>query len=381
MSAGVLYLVGSFQTGGTESQLVEILRRLDRSRFRPCVVCLERRGGLLAEVERLGVPVHEMRLGSLLAPRAWRALDRAASWARAREVRIIQGFLFHGGLYGALLKRRCPGTRLVVCEQSIHGFDARKHHLGRLVYYRETDVITANCEAVRRAVVARDGIGAARVRVVYGGVDTDRFAPRPRPAGAGPGPVVGFVGRLHPDKGPLLLASAAPRILAGAPGSRIVFVGDGPLRGEIEAAVRGTGAGGRVELLGDRRDVPELLAGMDLLVLPSAAEGFANAALEGQASGLPVVASDAGGNPEIVADGETGRIFPAGDADRLAACVVEILRDAAAARRMGEAGRRRVERLFPLAEMVRRHERLYDELLGRPEAEAARAAPAEVRAP
>ncbi|MBI3448540.1 MAG: glycosyltransferase [Acidobacteria bacterium] len=361
MTVGVAYIVGSFKSGGTETQLVEILRRLDRRRFTPYVLCLERRGGLLPEVEKLGVEVREMGFTRLASLRAWRSLRAQAAWMRGAKVRIVQGFQFHGALYGALLKRRCPGVRLIVCEQAIYGPNEARHRLARSFYYRSTDIVTANCEAVRRAVIERDGFDREKVVVIYGGVDIDRFRPA-APAG-GEGPVIGVVGRLHPDKGQRLLVEAAPAIFRGLPRAKILLVGDGPQRGEIEARVRELRLDGRIELLGDRRDVPSLLAGMDLLVLPSASEGFANAALEGSSSGLPVVVSDVGGNPEIVEDGITGRVFRPGDAAMLASCVVDLLRDPDTARRAGAAGRRRIETMFPLAEMVRRHERLYDRIL------------------
>ncbi len=372
MRIGVLYVVGSFKSGGTETQLVEILRRLDRERFAPYVLCLEKRGTQLAEVERLDVEIRETgfrRLASLRAARAFRSLD---AWLEERDIGVIHGFPFHGAFYGALLKRRRPGLRLMVAEQAIYGLSQARYRLGRRWYYRFVDMVTANCEAVRRAVAARDRIDPARIRVVYGGVDTERFAPgTAEPRTSGDRPVIGCVGRLHPDKGQLLLARAVPLVLSELPESRFLFIGDGPQRGELERLVGDLGIGSRVDLLGDRPDVPRLLAGLDLLVLPSTSEGFSNAALEGSACGIPVVASDAGGNPEIVVDGMTGRIFRNGDVRMLAGCILDLLREPGRARAMGEAGRRRVEAEFPLAAMVRRHEILYEEMV---RGEAARAA-------
>jgi glycosyltransferase involved in cell wall biosynthesis len=226
------------------------------------------------------------------------------------------------------------------------------------------DVLTANCEAVRRFVEARYGIERERIRVIYGGVDVRRFSPSPR-SDRGPGtpPVIGCVGRLHSDKGQMLLVSAAPAILKDFPAAKFVLAGDGPQRSEIEAAISRLGISESVRLLGDRRDVPEILAGIDVAVLPSTSEGFANAALEGLACGVPMVVSDAGGNPEIVTDRLTGRVFPAGDVSALAACIVEMLQDPARRGEMAREGRRMVETVFPLEEMVRRHEDLYEDVL------------------
>jgi glycosyltransferase involved in cell wall biosynthesis len=367
---GVLYVVGSFKSGGTETQLLEILRRLDRSRFQPIVVCFEKRGGLLPEVERLRVPVEEIGTKRFVSTITWRALRAHAARALSHGVRIIQGFHFHGSLYGALLKGRCAGARLVACEQALYGPDARHHRAARSWYYGRTDSVVANCEAVRQAVASRDRIDPDRIAVIYGGVDIERFRPRRAggslPAGfpGGSGPFVGLVGRLHPDKGQMLLVEAAPSILESVPGARFVLAGEGPQRAEIESAIAARNLAERFTLLGDRRDVPDLLGAFDLLVLPSASEGFSNAVLEGSASGIPVIASAVGGNPEIVVEGETGKLFPAGDRRALADAVIEVLREPGVAVAMGEAGRRRVEEMFPLDSMVRNHEKLYDTLLG-----------------
>lgn len=370
MSHGLLLLVGSFKSGGTETQLVEMLRRLDRERFQPYVLCLERKGALLQEAEGLGVEIRDANIDTIFSPKAVSTMRGHAAWMRERGIDIVHGFHFHGGLYGAVLKKLRPGVKLAMSEQAIYGPEGIKHRIGRRWYYAMTDALTANCEAVRRAVTERDGIEAGRIRVIYGGVDVKRFKPAEKADPVpGAGRIVGCVGRLHPDKGQMLLLRAAARVIGEAPSTRFVLVGDGPQRGEVEAAVASLGLGKSVELLGDRTDVPDLLAAMDVLVLPSASEGFSNAALEGLASGIPVVASAVGGNPEIVVDREVGRLFEAGDEADLASCLLDVISDPVRMRRMGSQGRRRAETVFPLEEMIRGHERLYAEMLAEGPAE------------
>ncbi len=197
-------------------------------------------------------------------------------------------------------------------------------------------------------------------------MDSERFWFRDgaglRDGGSG-GPVVGCVGRLHPDKGQIFLARAARRIVESLPGARILMAGEGPQRADLERVIAESGVAEHVTLLGDRRDIPQLLTGLDLLVLPSMNEGFANAALEGMATGLPVVVSDAGGNPEVVDDGTTGLVVPRGDPEALASAVVRICRDPEQARRMGRAGRDRVTAVFGVDHLVKRHVALYEDLV------------------
>lgn len=366
MKIGVLFIVSNFKSGGTESQLVEILKGMDRDRFKPHILCFERKGSLLGAVERLGIEIHVLGIRRTLSLRTFKALRRAAAWAERKEVRVVHTFHFHGALYGAVMKRMCPGLRLIVCEQGLTEPNRLRHRMGRRFYYPLADVILTNCEAVRQVIAARDGLDPGRIRVIYGGVDMEKFSPGPDGRGgdrSGDEYVIGCVGRLHPDKGQLLLAEAAPEILREIPEARIVVVGDGPQRGLLEEAIERRGIGSRFTLLGDRQDVPALLPTFDLVVLPSMNEGFANAALEAMACGVPVVASDAGGNTETVLDGRTGLTFPRGDARALGSAIARMAADRAGAAALAEAARRRVIKEFGVDSLVRRHQELYGEMV------------------
>lgn len=365
MSAGVLFIVSSFKSGGTETQLLEIVKGLDRGRFRPYVLCFERSGGLLRAFEEAGVGIRTLGVASIFSARGGAALWGLARWCRSEGISVVHGFHFHGNLYAALLKLLRPSLRVIVCEQGLYGPGGLRYDFGRWLYYRVADVVLVNCEAVRRILVDRDHLPASRISIIYGGVDAERFRPAAGPAHPAGEHVVGCVGRLHPDKGQLVLARAARRILDAVPGTRIVMAGDGPERPELEKVIASEGVGEAVTLLGDRGDIPELLAGMDILVLPSINEGFANAALEGMSSGLPVIVSDAGGNPEAVVHGETGIVFPNGDHAALADAVIDLARDPERARAMGRAGRQRVVSMFGLDSLVRRHGHLYEGLITR----------------
>lgn len=362
---GILYIVSSFKSGGTETQLLEIMKGLDWERHRPYILCFQRKGGLLKQVEDLGVEIRTLGVDSIFSPGGLMALWRAAAWCRSRGIRVVHGFHFHGNLYAALLKLMSPGLQIIVCEQGLYGPSGPRADFGRWLYYRVADVVLVNCEAVRKILVDRDRLPASRISIIYGGVDTGRFSPAPPSGERREGPVVGCVGRLHPDKGQVVLARAAARVREAIPGVRILMAGDGPQRPELEAVIASEGVGETVTLLGDRRDVPRLLGEMDILVLPSMNEGFANAALEGNSSGLPVIVSDAGGNPEVIADGETGLVFPRGDHRALAQAIIRLCRDRDEARRMGEAGRARVLKEFGIDSLVRRHSHLYQGLITR----------------
>jgi glycosyltransferase involved in cell wall biosynthesis len=229
-----------------------------------------------------------------------------------------------------------------------------------------------NAEAIGRFVAAEERCPADKMTLVPNGVSdatlgwsADRAEVRRSlgvPAGA---PVVGALSRLAWKKGVRHLVEAMPRLVESVPDALALIAGDGELRGELEAHARALGVADRVRFLGTRPDPLDLLAAFDVFVLPSVVEGMSNAVLEAMARSLPVVATDVGGNPEVVADGETGFIVRPADPAGLAAAIAKLLQAPELAREMGAAGRRRVEQRYRAGHMVASVERLYDGLLRR----------------
>jgi len=212
--------------------------------------------------------------------------------------------------------------------------------------------------------------GAEKFATVHSGIDLARFrsvqvdpAVKRKELGLPPdGVIVGTVGRLVPIKGVQWLLKAAPRVLAPFPQACFVIIGDGPLLGELRQMTSKLGIGLRVVFLGAREDVPECLAALDLFVLPSLNEGMGRVLLEAMAVGCPVVATRVGGIPDIVADGTTGLLVPPRDERALAEAILTLLRDRSRRAAYGEAARRHVDGRFDVETMVRRVERLYDEV-------------------
>ena len=215
------------------------------------------------------------------------------------------------------------------------------------------------------------GIPSGRVVQIYNGVDAVRFCPaEPRtliegcPFGDQDQWLVGTVGRMQAVKNQIDLAKAFIIALQKAPELRqtlrLVMIGDGPLRAESIALLEQAGCANLAWLPGERSDVPDIMRGIDCFVLPSLAEGISNTILEAMASGLPVIATDVGGSGELVEDGKTGTLVPAGDAEALADEMVALARQRNKARAMGRAGRSVVEQKFSMAAMVRQYRELYD---------------------
>jgi glycosyltransferase involved in cell wall biosynthesis len=169
-------------------------------------------------------------------------------------------------------------------------------------------------------------------------------------------------GRFSPEKGFGVLVEAAATICRENPAAGVVLFGEGPLRGELERRVAELNLRGRVVLPGFRTDLDSLIGGADVVVLPSFTEGLPNVALEASAAGVPVVATAVGGNPEVIADGETGFLVPSGQPASIAAKVNELLRDPALRSRFGAAGRHRMQELFTFDAQAKSYLQLIDTL-------------------
>jgi len=208
-----------------------------------------------------------------------------------------------------------------------------------------------------------------RIPYGYPAPENDRGGTEPRDAlrrelDIGPDcPLVTIVARLVPQKGLFDLVRAAALVHDAEPGARFLLVGRGGLRAKLEAAIDDHGLDGTIRLLGFRRDVDRILAGSDLMALPSHWEGFGMVLLEAMAAGRPIVATRVGAIPEVVADGETGILVPPRDPDTLATAILRLLRRPAEAEEMGRAGRRRLGTEFGIDRAVREHEALYEALL------------------
>ena len=217
----------------------------------------------------------------------------------------------------------------------------------------------------------RVGVGRDKVCQIYNGVDAQRFYPadKRQPMTGCPfdGPdlwLVGTVGRMQTVKNQTDLARAFIEVLRLVPALRkrlrLVMIGDGSLRQPVQTLLEEAGCADLAWLPGERGDVPDVLRGLDCFVLPSLAEGVSNTILEAMACGLPVIATDVGGNSELVDDGSTGILVPPGNVPVLAAAIAGLADDGTRAAAMGRAGRQRVEREFSLAAMVDQYRTLYD---------------------
>ncbi|KAI5916930.1 TIGR03088 family PEP-CTERM/XrtA system glycosyltransferase [Thauera sp. 2A1] len=368
----VMHLVYSFDVGGLENGVVNLINRMPPERFRHMVVALTQCApAFCARITRPDVEFLSLHKppgqGYKLYPKLFRLFRQyRPAILHSRNLAALEAVV---PAFAAGVPVRIHGEHGWE-ESDPRGLNPKFRFLRRLYRPFVSHYVALSAD-LERYLVDRVGIAAARVSRICNGVDTVRFHPangtRPPIAGspfASPDHVlIGTVGRLQAVKDQLTLVRAFARLAAsGAPGSdraRLVIAGDGPLRPQVEAEVRASGCADRIWLAGERKDVPEFMRGLDVFVLPSISEGISNTILEAMASGLPVVATDVGGNGELVVAGATGTLVPAADPAAMADALMCYAADAALRQSHGAAGRKRVEAEFSLDGMVERYTRVY----------------------
>ncbi|OGK79645.1 MAG: hypothetical protein A2W08_04525 [Candidatus Rokubacteria bacterium RBG_16_73_20] len=365
----VVHVAGSAGWAGGEAYLLKLAGALDRARFSLGVVVPES-GPLVGRLEALGVP-------TVLVPLAERLVSPGVLLALARRLRrwrpaIVQSHGARSNVY-TRLAARLAGVPVVLSTVHNSLFDYEVSPARRRAYVAAerwtsalADRVVAVSAAVARDLVQRYGLPAAKVVVVRNGIDADAFVPCRPPAaaraelGLGPGDrPIGLVARMTEQKAHVDLLDALPAVLARVPALACVLIGDGPLRAAIEARARALGVAGRCRFTGARADVADLVAALEIVVLPSRSEGLPFALLEAMALGKPVVATTVGGCPEVVEHGRTGLLTPPGDPPALADAILRLLECPGEARAMGEAGAARVRADFTLTRMVRELEAIY----------------------
>jgi glycosyltransferase involved in cell wall biosynthesis len=362
----VLHVVDCLNIGGTERQLFELLRRLDRRRFRPLLACFQARGDLLERMRELGIEPLEFPLGgTLFQANTALQIGRMAMLCSLEKVRIVHAHDFYSNLIG-VTAAQLAGARSVASRRDLgHWLSPLQMRVLKLVMHR-ADRVVANAGAVGDRVMRLEGVPAEKLVVVRNGIDVHLFDSQARnepdpPLPPQSGPRVAMVASMHlPDKGHGDLLEAATLLKRRGVVAEWLLISDGALRREYEERARALGV--EVRFLGRRSDVPRLLRHVDLLVHPSWAEGFPNAVLEAMCAGKPVVATRVGGCPELVSE-ETGRLVEPRRPEELARAVEELLSNPALAQELGRRGRRVVEERYSLDRMSQTIQSLYESLL------------------
>lgn len=372
----IVHIILRLHIGGLENGLVNLINQMPRDRYRHAVICLKEYTDFRERIQDRNVPIYALNKLNGKDPgmyvRLWRLLRR------------LRPDIVHTRNLAAMDSVLSAFAAGVPCRiHSEHGWDVYdlygknwKYNLIRRACRPFINHYIALSRDIERWLATTVKVSPDKLSQIYNGVDTELFHPRGRSREMtsiseyfdSNSIVIGTVGRLAEVKDQLTLVRAFARLIEDTPcfrdRVRLALVGDGPMKQEVRSLVESTGLQDLTWMPGPRDNVNEILRSFDIFVLPSMNEGISNTILEAMATGLPVIATDVGGNPELVKCGKTGLLVPASDPEAMANAIKDYLDDPHMMRSHGRAARERVETSFSLETMVDRYMSIYDSMLG-----------------
>jgi glycosyltransferase involved in cell wall biosynthesis len=344
-----------FVPGGTEKQIIELVSRLDQDRFALHIACFDRTGPWLAKVEDCVESLAEFPVAGFTRAATLRQMRRFARWCRENRIAVVHTTDLYTNIIGLPAARLAEvpvriGSRREINPDKGPALIA----LQRAAYACATRVV-ANCRAAADRL-RREAVAAPTIAVIPNGLEIEAFAPRQLATRLRR---IITVANLRKEKAHEVLLEAAVPILDRYPDAEFSIVGGGARYADLATLARRLGVQQRVRFLGHREDIPSLLGGSDIFVLPSRSESFPNGLIEAMASGLPVVATSVGGNTELVQHGENGLLVPPDDAHAIASSIHDLIESPERAAALGRAARASVVSRFSFERMVAAFETLY----------------------
>lgn len=380
MKPNVLFIIDSFEQGGSERQALQLLRQLHTSgQCNVHLATLQDRGSLRAEADQLGIgEIVEYPLTSFYDLNFVKQLRRLRRFVKQNQIEVIHTHCFYTNIFGMAGGFLSGVPARVTSKGETDGFRTPMQKRAERAAFRLSHRVIANCLVVQNQLI-KEGVRPAKIIQHYNGLDLERLKVSPRlrrdealaAVGLPSDPArrfVTIVANLHnPVKDHQMFLRAAARVRAAVPDAAFVIAGEGHLMKGLKELAAQLGIERDVFFIGRCEDVGRLLAVSDVGVLSSKAEGFANAILEYLAAELPVVATDVGGVREAIVEGETGHIVPSGDDEKMAERITQLLNNPERAHSMGKLGRSIVEEKFSFEHHLRNTLELYYELLSAPQ--------------
>jgi glycosyltransferase involved in cell wall biosynthesis len=369
----VLHLIRP-AAGGMKNHLLSLLTHSDQEMFEPVIACP---GGTMAdEITSLGFKVVPLPIRGELSPlNDWLAMRRLAAVLKNEQITILHAHSSKAGFIGRIAARLARTPVVFMTAHNSIFYEEWPFWKKAILAFAErflsryTDRIITVSEALRQELIKKEGLNHLQVLTIHNGIETEYFNPPGerrfilRSLGLSPAEqVVGTVARLAPQKGITYFLKAASLLIRDYK-VNFVIIGEGPLRQQLEAEAASLGLKQRVVFAGERHDIPAILIAFDVFVLPSLTEGFPLTILEALAAARPVVATRAGGIPEIIQDKTTGLLVEPADPTGLALAVATLLTNRQKAMVMGQTGQIRVKEKFTAAGMVRKVEEEYKKVL------------------
>ena len=362
----IFYFITELDVGGAEKHLFELVRRIDRSRFLPVVGALSGHGEVGRWIEAEGIRVFHFEMKRRRDVLSILHLKRIL---KREKVDIVHTFLFHANIIGRLAGRWAgvgkiiSSTRIAERRQNSHCGLLR---LTRGLVHHELAV----SQDVRDFMIERANISPEKITVIPNGLDfelyrgADRMAARKKLHIPPHAFIISFVGRLDEQKRPDLLLKAYAKIRKRIPGSKVIVVGDRPSKEPVVNLARTLGIEAGVAFPGWREDALDFIIASDVFVLPSMWEGMSNVTMQALAVGTPVITTRVEGMNELLCGGRCGVMVERDSFDELAAAMVDLYENPEKRRTLAAAGREHIEKNYRIADVIRKYEDKYVEILG-----------------
>ncbi len=367
----ILYIIDKLVPAGTQTNILEIVRNLDKNKFEPHVIALLEGGELFDEFVQCGVTPILLNVKRAYGLSGMKALGFMWKFMKRKKIDIVQNHFLHADILGTAAAR-LAGVKKVISTRRDEGFwrSYRQLLINRMMNCFN-DGILVNSYAVQRAVLSNEKVHPKKIEVIYNGISESRFVSddaerqqiRSEMGIAKDEIIIGSVGNMrHTIKGQHYLIKAMSYVIKQNDKAKLVLVGDGELRKQYEDLAVKMGINDKVIFYGSSRKIPALMNAFDIFCLPSLTEGFSNSLLEAMLSEKPVVATNVGGNPEIIKEGVTGFLVPAQDSANIGYCLVKLANNKEITAEFGKQARKRALSLFSLKRMITEHENVYSRL-------------------
>lgn len=364
----LILLTSVLDRRGGERMILKLALGLDPAKYDVKVVCLRPQTPFLNEFESRGINVTVLGMKKYFE---MRPLFKLYQILRRDKVDLVHTHFYRDAIYGRPIARLAGVRGVISTLQNSYVWRSRAQLFLDGLTSVFADRVTAVSEAVKKFAIEREHIPARKLVTIFNAIEVDKFSIQPgvrervrKKLGLSPGEIaVGSLGALTPQKGYRYLLEAVPTVLRSHPSVRFFIGGEGYLKEDLLKLRDKSGLSERVEFLGFRKDVPELLSAFDIFILPSLFEGLPVSLVEAMAAGLPIVTTDVDGNCEAIGENEAGLAVESMDPPALARSLIKLIEDPDLRERMGQAGRKRARALFSVRSMVKQYEKLYSDCL------------------
>ena len=359
----IAFFTGSFQFGGTERYLLNLLENIDRQLFHPTIMCFDKSGGFYSEFQKLNIDIEDFPIkNSFLNTTGIRSLMKALAFLKKNDIQIIHTLADSGNYFGAFAGKLAGIKTIIVSQRNMGHLMKKKRYafITKVLYKYLSNGIIVNAGSIKNHLIKEFRITPDKIEVIHNGIAFNRTSvEKKKSKEAGDSITAGFIGRFHPIKGFSILIDAAKNVIKEYPDIVFLVIGDGRESNDLKSKINNFGIMKNFQFVGNQKDVQSYISKMDFVILPSKSEGLPNIVLEAMVCKKPVVATCVGGVPEVVIDGETGIIIEPGDVNALSDSIKKLIDNEDIRKKMGFAAFKRVKEHFSIDKMMEQHSKYY----------------------